>query len=357
MIPNQINPSENEGKIFENLRIRDTTPLQPAIPIITICGEIISTEGNLTTISGESKCGKSGFAGILISTALSENGIIKGIEELYVQPNTTGKAILHFDTEQARHTHKKNHLAILKRCGLTSCPDFFCSYNLKSLNPDEFAKVTSEICEYSNNIFNGIHLIVIDSGADYLSDFNDTIESGYIINYFEKLAIKYSVPIVIIIHTNPGKIQKEIGHLGSYFQRRSESVLTIKTDNDFSYVIPKYLRLADKKDILPIIFTFDKELGYHTGLKINNKIQFVEDSERFFTISKICTDIFKEGINLLHDQVIDSIIRKTRKSTGTANGMFKEMVAHNMITQGSDKKWKANTHYNYNEIEKIDLEG
>lgn len=350
MMNNSKTPLENSGEKFEHLRIRDTTPIQPVAPIITMNGEIITTEGNITTISGEAKCGKTAFASILISSALSEKGIVNGMEELYVLPNTSGKAILHFDTEQARHTHKKNHLAILSRSGLAACPEYFCSYNLKSLDPEEFTKITREICEYSHNLFNGIHLIIVDSVADYLADFNDTIESGFVISFFEKLAINYSVPIIIVIHTNPGKIQKEIGHLGSYFQRRSESVLTIKTDNNFSYVIPKYLRMADKKDILPIKFTYDKELGYHTGCKINNKIQFDDDTDRVAAISKICLGIFKDGLSLLLDDAIQAIIKKTHKATGTAKGMFKEMVAHDMITQGSNKKWKVNPEYSYTGI-------
>src|SRR5437868_6812297 len=75
-ISGSIHQPETEFGKFEYLRIRDTTPILPVVPIITINGEIITTEGNITTISGESKCGKTGFASILISGALSKGGIV-----------------------------------------------------------------------------------------------------------------------------------------------------------------------------------------------------------------------------------------------------------------------------------------
>jgi len=352
--PNSENPSFNDlndtrGEKFDYLRITDTTPTLPLVPVISLCGQTISTAGNITTISGEAKIGKSGFVGILISAALSQNGIVDGLDELYVQPNTFGKGLLYFDTEHSQPTHWKNLMSILKRCELLGCPDFLGFYNLKSLDPEEYSKVTSEICEYTFNKFGGIHMIIIDNGADYLTDFNDPVESSFVVNYFEKLAEKYSATVIITIHTT-GKREKEIGHLGSCFQRRSESVLSIIAEGEISFVIPKFLRMADKKDIIPIAFRFDKELGYNTGCKIENQILLADDTDRGFLISKICVDIFKEGTNLLSDEIVDAIIKKTHKATGTAKNIFKEMVAHNMIIQGGDKKWIINPKYNYNKI-------
>ncbi|MBM3887213.1 hypothetical protein FJ364_04755, partial [Candidatus Dependentiae bacterium] len=132
MISKEEKYFENDGRGFDHLRIRDSTPIQPPVPVITINGQTISTAGNITTISGEAKSGKSGFAGILISAALSQNGIVESLDELYVQPNTLGKGVLYFDTEHSQPTHWKNHLSILNRCGLESCPDYFGSYNLKT---------------------------------------------------------------------------------------------------------------------------------------------------------------------------------------------------------------------------------
>ncbi|MBL0097246.1 MAG: hypothetical protein IPP46_12725 [Bacteroidetes bacterium] len=57
---NKDNFHESDRKwleVYETYRITDKIVLPP-VPVVSINGEIISTEGNLTTISGGSKDGK-----------------------------------------------------------------------------------------------------------------------------------------------------------------------------------------------------------------------------------------------------------------------------------------------------------
>lgn len=78
--------SDNPLKVYEFLRITDTTDIPKPTPIITINDEIISSEANITTISGASKSGKSAFASILMAGAISKNGNIDGLEGVIVEP-------------------------------------------------------------------------------------------------------------------------------------------------------------------------------------------------------------------------------------------------------------------------------
>lgn len=61
---------------FEQYRITDSTAIKEPVPVIKINGETISTEGNITTISGASKSGKSAFTGWIIAGAISCDGNI-----------------------------------------------------------------------------------------------------------------------------------------------------------------------------------------------------------------------------------------------------------------------------------------
>ena len=72
---------------YEVYRITKRTQIDKPVPVITINNEIISTEGNLTTISGASKSGKSAFTSILLAGAISADGVIDGLELVNVQPN------------------------------------------------------------------------------------------------------------------------------------------------------------------------------------------------------------------------------------------------------------------------------
>jgi hypothetical protein len=192
---------------YEPYRITELTDIPEPIPIMTINGEIISTVGNLTTISGASKSGKSAFSAPIIAEAIINDGEINDpFEGMVIARNKKNKAVIHIDTEQARHKHQKNLKGVLRRAKLDKCPDHLLSYNIRQLNIEIYKQVTEGICEAASNKFGGIHLILIDGIADYIKNVNDEGESNSIVKFFEELAIKYDTPIIIIVHTNPGSI-------------------------------------------------------------------------------------------------------------------------------------------------------
>src|SRR6201987_875431 len=132
--------------VYEVHRISEHSQIAEPVPVITINDEIISTVGNLTTISGASKSGKSAFTSILIAGAISVDGVIDGLELVNVQPNVHKKAVIHIDTEQARHKHQNNLLSVLRRANLDDC-DYLLSYNIRALELAQYAEVTTNICE------------------------------------------------------------------------------------------------------------------------------------------------------------------------------------------------------------------
>lgn len=343
----KLNEIQNPLSDFEYLRITDTTSIPQPVPRITINKEIISTEGNITTISGASKSGKSAFSGILIAGAISDNGVVNGLEGVLVEPNLHKRAVLHFDTEQSKYKHQINLLAVLRRSGIETCPEYYQSYNIRELDLKQYQETTSKICAAANKQFKGIHLILIDGGADFISDVNDPTQSNALVKYFEDLAIKYSTPIIVVVHTNPGS-DKERGHLGSQFQRKSESVLMIKTEGDISYLEPKFLRMAGKGNIPLIQFMYDSNKGYHVGFGIRSDEKTNKDLDRVSEIQKICIKAFSGQVSYKYADAINAIMKESNKKIITAKGMFSEMRAHDMIVQGEDKNWRINGKYGTN---------
>ena len=198
----------------------------------------------------------------MIAGAISETGtVIDGFEGVEVLRNDKNKAVIHCDTEQARHKHQKNYKGILRRAGLNTCAHYL-SYNIRQLDINQYAEVTTGICEAALNQFGGIHSIWIDGGADYIADVNNPETSNAAIKYFEELAIKYHTAVFIIVHTNPGG-DKERGHFGSQCQRKSGGIISVKSEGDTSYIEPKMLRYAGNGDIQKLMFKYDKEKGYH----------------------------------------------------------------------------------------------
>jgi hypothetical protein len=323
-------------QFLEKYRITENTQIDMPVPVITINDEIISTEGNLTIISGASKSGKSAFASILLAGAISVDGVIDGLKYVNIQANADKKAVIHIDTEQARHTHHANFMSILRRANIEDDCDYFLSYNIRQLERAKYMQVTSDICEGALERYKGIHLIVIDGIADFINDVNDVEQSTAIVKYFEKLAIKYRTPIVVVMHTNPGT-NKERGHLGSHCQRKCESLLTIKNDGDISFIEPKLLRMAGKDDIPNIQFMYDKNKGYHVGCDVGSLIA----EEKIERLYDLCHEVFAEEKFYNYHDAIEEIMIHTGKSINIAKAFFKEMKMHELITQGEDKCWRA----------------
>lgn len=216
---------------------------------------------------------------------------------------------------------------------------FFLSYNIRQLDIDEYAAITTGICEAASQTFGGIHLIVIDGIADYISDVNDAIQSNAVVKYFEELAIQYSTPVVVIVHTNPGT-DKERGHLGSQCQRKSESVLIVKSEGDVSYLEPKLLRNAGKADIPLLQFRYDKGKDYHVSCGIRTGEQQNRDAERLKLVHTISAKAFAPPAALKYTDVIEAIMKHSQKQERTAKDMLKEMQVHQMVVKGADKYYR-----------------
>ncbi|MCO5286003.1 MAG: AAA family ATPase [Chitinophagaceae bacterium] len=323
---------------YEYLRITDQTDVPDPVSVVTIAGQVMCTGGNLTTISGASKSGKSALTGVTIAGAIAP-GDYDGFPDLYIQPNSEGKAIIHIDTEQARSKHKRNLCRILDRAGVRACPDYLLSYNIRQLSLDEYKAVTDGIVQAASLRYGGIHLMVIDGIADYIRDVNDPEDSNDIVNYFERIAVTYECPVIVVVHTNPGS-DKQRGHLGSQLQRKSESVLNITTEADISTIQPQFLRNAGSGQIPLIQYRYDPLKHYHVYCGIKSDTQAAKDEQRLSFIRDVASKVFGAQKAYSYKEAIEAIMRESKKGETNSKGFFKEMRAHKMITQGDDDLWR-----------------
>jgi hypothetical protein len=323
---------------YSHLQISDATEIPSPNVILKIGGEIISTEGNITTASGPSKSGKSAFTGVIIAGCIAQDDY-DGFPDVSVKP-AGGKAVVHLDSEQARHKHKSNLLSTLRRAGLSKCPDNLLSYNIRQLDQSKYKEATEEICQAAFDKFAGIHLIVIDGGADYIHDVNEPNQSNALVKWLEDLAIRFSTAIIVIVHVNPGS-DKERGHFGSQLQRKSESVLTVKTQGDISYIEPKLLRMGGKAQIPLIQFSYSKEKGYHVYCGVHSG-QNAIDARRQKEIEETAKSVFAPPASYSYSEAIDRIMKYSSKKEVTAKGIFKELKVHGLIVQDDAKNWRIN---------------
>ena len=165
---------------YKHLRITEESELIIPTPFVSIGNCPIVTESNICVVSGQPKEGKSSFVYYILSQAiLPQFGIFNNDawEGINIIRNIDNKAIIHIDTEQAKHNHVNAYRkSIWKRSGLGTPPDYFQSYNLRGLSIEESKNVLQNILLACNQEFKGIHLIVIDGITDLIKSVNDEVE-------------------------------------------------------------------------------------------------------------------------------------------------------------------------------------
>lgn len=332
---------------YDYLRITDSSPIPEPIPLITFQNEVFAVQEDIFGISGATKGGKSGIQNVFIACSISEDGkCADNHDTVYVSPNNLKHAVLHLDTEQSKHKHKKNHLLILKRAGLSITPKYFLSYNIRKLELDKYAETTQSICSAASNKFGGIHSIWIDGGADYVADVNDQLKSNEVIKFFEDLAISYKTAVFIIVHTNPGS-DKERGHFGSQLQRKCGGLLSVKNDGETIIIEPKYLRYAGKGEFPLIQYKFDTSKGYfaaHYGNSILDSKQ-LKAEQKMLELWKLCKIIFSGQTSYNYNDALAKIQIRRACQERTAKGDFSLMHKSGMISQGDDGNYRINSNY------------
>ena len=327
-------------KDFDQYRITKEKILPQNEPTITWNDSPIGSPENLLAISAASKAGKTSLLSVIKAGAISEDGNIDGFQPIYVKPNFERKAVLCIDPEQSEDDHQSNVNSVLKRAGIDHTPDYYREYNIRSLPFKQYKFILDNICELSSLKFGGIHLIVIDGAADFISSVNNEEEAKLIVEYFTHLSIKYHCALILVIHLNPGG-DKERGHLGSEIQRKCYGLITITKKDDISTAHPKFLRKASNGDIPLLNFTYSKEKGYHVQIDAQDQ-EKISDKKAMTKVKIITSEVFSNIVSYNHTLAVQKIMQHTGKKETTSKNMLKDMQGWGFVVVGEDGRYRLN---------------
>lgn len=305
-------------------------------PIISIEGNTISTAGNLTVFKGASKSGKSGILSGIIGGAISIPGNIIDTCGIEVK-NSSGKLVLHVDTEQSQYDYFKCVRNVLKRSEREDQPRHFKSVLVREFSLQEKLKAVEMLLDIYGKECGGVHLIIIDGIADFVSSVNDEQECNRVVHYFEKLAIKYSCPVITVIHLNPSSESKGRGHLDSQLERKAESVIKVVKDkgNDISFIDGVLLRNAGF--IPQIQFQYDTEKGYHVGL--GAKVQIAPEEKQKNQLTELAGAIFEDGrCKFSYSKLVSEIMEIESVKERSAKSRIAQMRKFGIIDYEGDMK-------------------
>lgn len=325
--------SEDE-KILAMLAARQFDPdaePPPTVPVFTLAGICISTAGNLTAITAQAKVGKSAFLAAMIAASMwhEDNG---DVDLLGVTgANTASKAVLHFDTEQSRDDfwHLVNRAR--KRANAPSTPPWLHAYSVADLPVAKARRAITLAMEAQAKAHGGIHSVFLDGVADFVADVNDAEECNGFVAELHALAIRFSCPIICVIHLNPGG-EKERGHLGSQLVRKAESNLKLEKDDAVTVVWSEKQRRAPIfKDKGPR-FAWSNELMMHTSCET---VSDRRDEKKAKVMRLFAEEIFaKLGKDALGWADLVNGIQSIRKvGPSTAEDRFSKMKAFGVIAK------------------------
>lgn len=324
---------------FEHLRVTLEKEYKNTQPLITWCGAAIAAAGNITAISAQAKAGKSALCNVFIAGAISQDGFCDGFTKMKIEPNTFNKAVIVMDTEQSEADQQYNIKTICKRVGTSKTPENLLCYNIRQLSINDYQQTTNTICEAAAQQFDGVHLIVIDGGADYIKSVNDEESATMIVEYFTHLAIKYNCAVIVVVHQNPGS-DKERGHVGSQIQRKCFGMIGIKKDGDISIAEPKIMRKAGISDIQPLHYLYSKEKGYHIEIDAPEKGN--TETKKLAKMEATINEALPLGLSCGYNDLVQRIIKAAKAtSETTGKNYLKVGVANGWITKGNDGLYRA----------------
>lgn len=204
--------------------------LDEPVPVVTLDGMTVCSEGNLSAVVGAAKSKKTFLCSAMVGGLLSPGG--------YMGFDAQPKQVLWIDTEQSEsHVHR-----VIRRTHKIASLD--CERNderlhvlsLRELDPKMRKQVAFDAIELYRP-----DLAVIDGIGDLQYNCNDLEESELVITELMRLSSRYHTHILSVLHTNPNS-DKARGHTGSALQRKSETVFYVHRVGQVSVVEPQFCR-------------------------------------------------------------------------------------------------------------------
>jgi hypothetical protein len=261
----EVEPAKADPKLFK-LTDLDAPP-DPSKYILFARGKRLGSFGNFIAITGKPKSRKSAFAQAIISAAITATPQLDFVVTL--PPGKNGVILI--DTEQDRNDLAMSLERLKRQATISSFNQFpqFSVYSVSTLDPGEIHNFISELLRQNTNA----GLVVVDGLLDLINDMNDVKEARELLAQIKTWAIVHDILFVTILHQSKSS-GFSIGHLGSFADRKAQSVLSVeKNQDETSTISAAYLRSDAPFEPITIYYNYNLK-GYSVEFsaeKIRNR--------------------------------------------------------------------------------------
>lgn len=207
---------------------------------ISIGGKMVGSLGNIITITGKPKSRKTTFLQAVLSSFLSGSTIFN-----ISCTAPVGATIALIDTEQSKYDLYKGIQRIKKAANITKVPKYLKIYQNRPLQSEQNRRFLINLVQSDPTI----KIIFIDGMLDFVADMNNIEESSNLLFMLQKICFESNILIVTILHENKSS-NYTLGHIGSFLERKSQSLLRVEKNEYGSVLSSVYMR--SDEDFYPV---------------------------------------------------------------------------------------------------------
>lgn len=306
--------------------------------IISVRGVPLGSCDNLFCITGGEGTGKSNYISAIIAGTLVRESTELDLLGLSVSPNTRGRAVLHYDTEQSEYQLYRNIEKSLRRAGLNEQPEFYRPIFLTAFSRKERLELIRDSLDLYYHRYGGIHLVVIDGVADLIRSANDESESIALVDELYRLAGMYKTCILCVLHFVPQGVKLR-GHIGSELQRKSAAILSIERDDKPERSVVKALKVRDGSplDVPLMLFAWDEALGMHAYR--GEKSPSAREERKRRDLRGLVKSFFAETRELSYEDLYLNLMSQLQVKEQTARGYIDYMLREGLLLKLSDNRY------------------
>jgi len=284
---------------------------------------------------------KSAFLSAMIASAIQSPVADETLTFGVKASNSTGKVVIHFDTEQSRYDHFALVSGAARRAGVEMPPEILRSFCLTDVNTWDRREMLR--LELARSAARGVFAVFLDGAADFVIDVNDTEESFGFVEMLHGWAILYNCVIVCVLHENPGsEYAKTRGHLGSQLERKAETNLRLQKDkNGVTTIWSDKARHCSFPKEEGILISYDAERGLHV---LDGSAKESKASAKRDDLKALAATVFagKPGV-LSWTGVRDRVATVVGIGESGARKKFEAMLAAGVVVKNSGERYELSS--------------
>lgn len=210
-------PQSKLDEMFKSCLFTVNTPPPNIEYKFRLNGQEVATYGDIITIVGAAKSGKTALVSSIVASALSSAKKIA-----HVSTTVDGRNIVYFDCEQNGQDLYKVNNRLLRAAGLPENKDVPQLKVFQLTDRPLIERVA--FIEYAIKKIGNVGLVVLDGIVDLIRDYNDQTECRDLLEKLKLLTAQENFMLCNILHVSKST-DRARGHIGTELENKSKAII------------------------------------------------------------------------------------------------------------------------------------